>query len=200
MNLENQLSRMMFEVQQVPSRVGLDVRSAVQDAGDPEERVANLWSMLQDMQEGNIQGDDSTPGWLKHLGTAAAAFTAQGSPPALTLPERGNGQAGPHIAAPAPQFGPLSSIEGIDAERAEAITVLCQMLGQPIDLAAKLAATYGMDADALIVWGKEQVRAAQAKPEDIDNAEHQDTDGPGAPESEERGGEHGAEVGQKSEV
>ena len=74
------------------------------------------------------------------------------------------------------------------------------MLGQPIDLAAKLAATYGMDADALIVWGKEQVRSAQAKQQEINSADHQDTDGPGAPESEKHSGANGAEVGEKATV
>lgn len=159
MNLENQLSRLMFEVQQVPTRVGMDVRSAVQEAGDPEERVANLWAMLQDMQEGNIVGEDSTPSWLKALAPALGAMVPQ---PQLPQLPPSNGQAGEPAPVLPGAFGPLSSIPGIDSERAEAITVLCQMLGQPIELAAQLADRFGMDADALIAWGKEQVRTAQA--------------------------------------
>tara|TARA_R110000824_G_scaffold232062_4_gene419958 strand:- start:1740 stop:2822 length:1083 start_codon:yes stop_codon:yes gene_type:complete len=201
MNLENQLSRMMFEVQQVPTRVGIDVRAAVQDAGDPEERVANLWAMLQDMQEGNIVGEDSTPGWLKSIGTAAAAFAQNGAPPSLAQMQAGNGQAGaPALPSPQP-FGVLSDIEGIDAERAEAIAYLCQMLNQPIELAPKLATMYGMNADQLIEWGKEQVRAAQEnKQEDPINAEHTDGNRPGAGASEERRDPDGAEMGEKAGV
>jgi hypothetical protein len=209
MNLENQISRIMFEIQQVPTRVGIDVRAAVQDAGDPEERVANLWAMLQDMQEGNIVGEDSTPSWLKALAPALGAIGApQMAAPLAALPEP-NGQNGIIETIDPGPLGPLNSIQGIDPERAEAITVLCQMLGQPIEIVPKMAAQYSMSADDLIAWGKEQVRAAQAAQaaqpqvteiEGMNDANIEDGNRPGAGESAGRSDPNGAKVGEASPV
>lgn len=203
MNLENTLSRVMFEIQQVPARVGIDVRAAVSEAGDPEERVANLWAMLQDMQEGNIVGEDSTPSWLKALGSAMGGLAGgQMAPPMLQAPAAlpANGQAGDPSLPSADAFGPLSSIPGIDAERAEAIVYLSQMLGQSPEVAARMAQHFGMDADQLIAWGKEQVRAAQAAQAQGKPNEQVDTNGTGPEPSAGRSGTNGEEVGDASGV
>ena len=155
--LEDRLSRLSFEVREIPQRVGGDVRDALQTAGDPEERVANLWAMLQDMQGGIVPGEDTTPGWLRQLGQVAGA--ALGGPPQLEAPPV-NGGAGPPIAVAPSPFGPLGGIPGIDAERAAAIYQITAQLGQPVEVAAQFATQYKMTADQLIEWGASQLAAA----------------------------------------
>lgn len=155
--LEDRLSRLSFEVREIPQRVGGDVRDALQTAGDPEERVANLWAMLQDMQGGIVPGEDSTPGWLRQLGQVAGA--ALGGAPQLGGPPANGGAGTPVAVIPGP-FGPLGGIPGIDADRAASIQRLTAQLGQPVEVAAQVAAQYQMNADQLIEWGAAQVAAS----------------------------------------
>lgn len=149
--LQDELRSVTYELQQVPTRVSERVSSAIENASDPFDQVGKVMAISRDFADGQVPGDDKTPGMAEMIAGVVAALAGggmpgAGPPPQPQAPAELAPPPRPPVSSPAPvpqngndQAGAAPELPGMTPEIRAELTHHAHQRGITYEAAVDLA-------------------------------------------------------------